>query len=251
MGFLTTGELIITQHSEQWVHQLPILHNLPWPVCLALLEMAVLLMASLCLKSLVTHLLSHLLSSSFIYYADPTPFLSEVSLFIHSLNLLLFACLFTNSYYTWCNKIFRKAPTHQKENRCSSVLGDYRHLHSSNHSTRTLVTDENEGRARKDTLRCACCTQKQSCQLESLLPVISLLPPLVCLKRSPSTRTLGQRTSEKKKARGNRQMRKHAYYIPVVCESSKPYSTYSKEENAEGAGGPIFFNASSMYLYGC
>lgn len=26
----------------------------------------------------------------------------------------------------------------------------------------------------------------------------------------------------KKKARGNRQMRKHAYYIPIVCESSKP-----------------------------
>lgn len=46
-------------------------------------------------------------------------------------------------------------------------------------------------------------------------------------------------------------MRKHAYYIPVACESSKPYSTHSKEENTEDAGGPIFFNSSSMYLCGC
>lgn len=96
----------------------------------------------------------------------------------------------------------RPRPTKRKTSyRCSSVLGNYRHLHSSNHSTRTLVTDENEGRARKDTLRCACCTRKPSCLLESLLPVISLLPPLMCLKRSPSTRTLGQRTSEKKSKR--------------------------------------------------
>lgn len=95
----------------------------------------------------------------------------------------------------------RPRPTKRKTSyRCSSVLGNYRHLHSSNHSTRTLVTDKNEERARKDTLRCACCTRKPSCLLESLLPVISLLPPLVCLKRSPSTRTLGQRTSEKKKS---------------------------------------------------
>lgn len=47
-------------------------------------------------------------------------------------------------------------------------------------------------------------------------------------------------------------MRKHAYYIPVVCESSKPYSSYSKEENTECAGGPIFSHySSSMYLCGC
>ena len=32
-----------------------------------------------------------------------------------------------------------------------------------------------------------------------LSPVISLVPPLVCLKRSPSTRTLGQSTSEESK----------------------------------------------------
>lgn len=122
--------------------------------------------ASLCLLSLVTYLLSKLLSSSSIYDADPIPLLSEVPLFSHSSAQLAIIFLLIHQFLIHSlNEIFRMAPTCQKENysfTCSSILRDYCHLHSSNRSTRTLVTDENDGRVREATLRSASCTWKQS-----------------------------------------------------------------------------------------
>lgn len=56
-------------------------------------------------------------------------------------------------------------------------------------------------------------TKDSTCGCCFSLPVISLVPPLVCLKRSPSTRTLGQSTSEESK-RKQRLMRK--------CDPSSP-----------------------------
>lgn len=45
-------------------------------------------------------------------------------------------------------------------------------------------------------------------------------------------------------------MRKHAYCVPIECESNKPHSTYSEEWHTEGTGGPVLFN-SSMYHWTC
>lgn len=109
--------------------------------------------------------------------------------------------------------------------------------------------DTGDRRVSEATLMPVSCTGKQPCVLESLLPVISLVPPLVCLNRSPSTRTLGQSTSEKK-GKGNRQIRKHAYHFPVDYESNKSHSTYSTEVDKEGAGNLLFFN-SSVHVCHC